>query len=103
MPHIILSGDGSQECYLLMPLSPWTYNVSVLVNVGGTVGTPAVGDVDNDGYAEVFVSAYDSSTVYAFSFAPNAEATQKHLAQHGRGFVPLRKNPKPNKPGKSAH
>jgi hypothetical protein len=90
MPHIVLSGDGSQMCYLLVPNGAFNYTVSTLVNVGGTVGTPAVGDVDNDGYVEIFVPAYDANLIYAFTFAPSedgkAQATQQYLQKNGRGF-----------------
>lgn len=82
LPHIVLSGDGSQECYLLSPTAPFRYTVSTLVNVGGTVGTPAVGDVNGDGWAEVFVSAYDAGKIYAFTFDPSAHG------KHGKPAKP---------------
>ena len=36
--------------------SDWSYNKTRVVQSTGTVGTPAVGDIDNDGIPELFVS-----------------------------------------------
>ena len=36
----------------------------------GTVGTVAVGDIDNDGYADIVVPQFASSVVEVYSFKP---------------------------------
>jgi hypothetical protein len=70
-PHLLLSGDGSKEAYILSPTgSPFSYNCSVLVNAQGTVGKPAVADINFDGWADVFVPGYDTNQVFIYTFAP---------------------------------
>lgn len=75
-PHILVSGDGSQRAHLLAPRSSeqgdWSYVETELVNAGATVGQSTVGDVNGDGFAEVFVPAYDKNTIHVFTFAPAA-------------------------------
>jgi hypothetical protein len=73
-PYILVSGDGTHQAHLLRPRSEdskdWAYEESVVVDTGGTVGKCAIGDTDGDGYAEVFVPAYDKDLIYAYTFAP---------------------------------
>jgi hypothetical protein len=73
-PYIIVSGDGSQRAHILVPKSEaagdWSYQESILVSTGSTVGTAAVGDVNNDGFVEVFVPAWDKDTIHVFTYAP---------------------------------
>jgi hypothetical protein len=75
-PCILVSGDGTQQAHILRPRSEspedWSFEESVLIDTGGTVGKCAVGDVDGDNYAEVFVPAYDQDLIHAFTFAPPA-------------------------------
>ena len=73
-PAILVSGDGSQKAHLLLPNSSshldWTYSESVITHTKCTVGQCAVGDVNGDGWAEVFVPAFDNDSIEVFSFAP---------------------------------
>jgi hypothetical protein len=72
-PSIIVAGDGSQRAHLLTPksssASDWTYEENVVVNAGSTVGQIAVGDVNNDGFTELFVPAYDKHQITVLTFA----------------------------------
>ena len=36
--------------------------------LGADIGRPSIGDVDGDGYVEVFVPAYDNDVISMFSF-----------------------------------
>jgi hypothetical protein len=73
-PYIVVAGDGSQRAHLVVPASDdpndWTYNESTLWNAGCTVGQTAVGDVNDDGYADIFVPGYDAGKIAVFTFAP---------------------------------
>jgi hypothetical protein len=73
-PYILVSGDGSQRAHLLVPKSQdpnnWQYAEQIVVNAGCTVGQSAVGDVNGDGFADIFVPAYDSNKIHVFTFAP---------------------------------
>ena len=75
-PWILVSGDGSQRAHLLRPISDeysnWTYEESILVDAGCTVGHIAIGDVDSDGWVEIFVPAYDSGSIEVFTSSPKA-------------------------------
>jgi hypothetical protein len=72
-PWLLVAGDGAAQAYILEPLSAaptdWRYACSVLVATPhhGTVGEPAITDVDGDGHADLFVPDYDHSTIYVFS------------------------------------
>jgi hypothetical protein len=71
-PYILVSGDGSHKAHILSAKSQektdWSYEESVLVNAQGTVGQSAVGDVDGDGAAEIFVPSYDRDVIHVFSY-----------------------------------
>ncbi|KAJ3087072.1 hypothetical protein HK102_011863 [Quaeritorhiza haematococci] len=75
-PYIMVSGDGAQRAYLLVPKSQdvgnWEYEFVEFHDCGANSvsGGIAVDDVDDDGYAEVFVPCYDADYVAIFSFAP---------------------------------
>ena len=73
-PYILVSGDGSQRAHLITPRneSPtdWTYDEHVVVDEKATVGQSVVGDVNNDGFMEIFVPAYDKNRISVFTFAP---------------------------------
>ena len=68
--YIALAGDAAQIAYVLVPVpgQEWGYTVTELHDCGCTVGKLAVGDVDGDGYQEVFVPCYDSGRLAGYSF-----------------------------------
>eukprot|EP01126_Amoeba_proteus_P066744 TRINITY_DN971_c0_g1_i4.p1 TRINITY_DN971_c0_g1~~TRINITY_DN971_c0_g1_i4.p1 ORF type:complete len:303 (-),score=62.48 TRINITY_DN971_c0_g1_i4:111-1019(-) len=67
---LALSGDGAQYAYQLAPDDGLNFTRSDLVNAAATVGQLAVEDVDQDGYTELFVPAYDTGVVYVYSYNP---------------------------------
>ncbi|KAJ3099880.1 hypothetical protein HDU97_002709 [Phlyctochytrium planicorne] len=71
-PWIALAGDGSTQAYFLIPNSEnpadWTYTNYVFHTCGNTVGSIAVGDVNGDGFADVFVPCHESNEVVAYTF-----------------------------------
>ena len=75
-PWIIISGDDEGTTYYLVPnsqsTSDWSYEKFTIVDEGERqiVGTPTAADVNGDGYAEIFVPAYQLGKVSAFTFAP---------------------------------
>eukprot|EP01095_Lingulamoeba_sp_RSL-Kostka_P010503 TRINITY_DN3806_c0_g1_i2.p1 TRINITY_DN3806_c0_g1~~TRINITY_DN3806_c0_g1_i2.p1 ORF type:complete len:146 (+),score=53.26 TRINITY_DN3806_c0_g1_i2:985-1422(+) len=76
-PLIAFGGDGSEESYLLTPVSQdpndWSYTRQVMITTGCTVGQIAIEDINNDGYVELFIPAYENGVVSAFSFSPPTE------------------------------
>ncbi|KAK7462027.1 hypothetical protein BaRGS_00038556 [Batillaria attramentaria] len=78
-PWIILSGDDDGQAHLLKPASndasDWSYQQTNFLDVGtGTVGGIAAGDMDGDGWTEVFVPSFDEGEVHVFSFRPAPSA-----------------------------
>ena len=74
-PVIFLSGDDDGRAYMFEAASEnandWSYTKTSIHDVGvGTVGEVAAADVNNDGYLEVFVPAYNKNEVVVYSFAP---------------------------------
>ena len=74
-PHILVSGDDDGKGYILEPSSSkandWSYQSHIFVDVGkGTVGQFVFDDVNNDGYTDIFVPAYNKGTVTLYTFAP---------------------------------
>jgi len=73
-PYILLAGDGAEKAFLLTAKSEdhsdWTYDIETVLDAKGTVGQPAVGDADGDGYNEFFVPDYDNGYVYGYTFSP---------------------------------
>jgi hypothetical protein len=72
-PTIVLAGDGDQRTYVLQAASDsdptnWAYTLTELFDCQGTVGQPAVADVDGDGCVEVFVPCYDVGVVHVYSY-----------------------------------
>ena len=74
-PYILVSGDGTQRAHLIKPLSQspsnWDYDMNTLIYVANTVGGVSVGDVDGDGYTEMFIPSFESGDVHVFTFSPS--------------------------------
>ena len=69
---ILLSGDDDPTLEILSPRggTPWNYDRHTLHNGSrGTIGTPAVGDVDGDGYVEIFAPLYTEGRVAMYTYA----------------------------------
>jgi hypothetical protein len=75
-PYVFVSGDNGNDIFVLVPDSEdpgkWSYTSQKIADVGADVGRPAIGDTDGDGFADVFVPAYDKNTLlhYTFGAAP---------------------------------
>jgi hypothetical protein len=68
-PLIVLGGDGAEKVFLLEPTSTsFAYNVSEIVAWKGTAGLCACGDVDGDGWSEIFAPNWDKGYVQVFQF-----------------------------------
>ena len=71
-PQVLVSADDGGFVDLLVASSPdasdWTYAKHRVVNSTDTVGTPAVGDVNNDGIADFFVPLFAENKVAAYTF-----------------------------------
>lgn len=70
-----MSGDDDGRAYSYEAHSQdptdWTYTKTTFFDAGsGTVGELSAGDVDNDGYIDVFAPSYSRNEVVAFTFAP---------------------------------
>jgi len=77
-PHIFLSGDNSNSIFLLTPKSEdvndWSYETEKIADLGADVGRPSIGDVDGDGFADVFVPAFDIKQILHYQFSkPSTE------------------------------
>ena len=74
-PTILLSGDGASEAFILSAKSEdpsnWEYNTTALYQNYGfdpkkilsVTGKAAVGDVDGDGYVELFIPWYEADYI----------------------------------------
>lgn len=71
-PQILVSGDDAGTISILTAVSEdsnsWDYSQAWMLNSTGTIGSPAVGDVDNDGFADIFVPMYTANRVEVYSF-----------------------------------
>merc|ERR1711865_874421 len=71
-PYVFVSGDNGNTIFALVPTSEdkddWTYDKVEMSYLGADIGRPSIGDVDGDGYVEVFVPAYDNDVISMFSF-----------------------------------
>ncbi|CAF4110148.1 unnamed protein product [Rotaria socialis] len=71
-PILILSGDDDGCVYLLEAIhdndpSNWEYSTTIIhKSEKSTIGQVTVEDVDNDGYLEMFVPAYNENIVYIY-------------------------------------
>ena len=66
--HIMVAGDGDHSVHILDSTDPTTfaYDNVVVKDEGGTVGALAFGDLDGDGWLEVYVPNYDQSYIEVF-------------------------------------
>merc|ERR1712086_302796 len=71
-PYVFVSGDNGNTIFALVPTSEdkddWTYDKVEMSYLGADIGRPSIGDVNGDGYVEVFVPAYDNDVISMFSF-----------------------------------
>ncbi|GMI01886.1 hypothetical protein TrLO_g8114 [Triparma laevis f. longispina] len=74
--HSILKGDGSESAYIFRPNhNDQTYSLMCEIDCGATVGSLAVSyskfcGEGEEGYAKLFVAAYERDKVFVFSFDP---------------------------------
>jgi hypothetical protein len=103
-PAILVSGDDSGVVDILTPTDrrggdpggargareragglappPLAYTRTRLLNSTGTVGTPAVGDVDGDGLAEILVPCYHEGLVKAYRFRGEESSVVASTVRH---------------------
>lgn len=71
-PLWFVAGDGSQGVHLMWPVSDKTgnnmykYDVAKILDIGGTVGTLAINDLDGDGILEMVVPDYDNGRLFFY-------------------------------------
>eukprot|EP00420_Gonyaulax_spinifera_P020517 CAMPEP_0197902992 /NCGR_PEP_ID=MMETSP1439-20131203/54851_1 /TAXON_ID=66791 /ORGANISM="Gonyaulax spinifera, Strain CCMP409" /LENGTH=436 /DNA_ID=CAMNT_0043524073 /DNA_START=62 /DNA_END=1372 /DNA_ORIENTATION=+ len=79
-PHIFLSGDNSNSIFMLSPTSEeagtWTYTTQQIAYLGADIGRPAIRDTDGDGFADIYVPAYDNNVLVHYSFRESSNLTQ---------------------------
>ncbi|CAE8702954.1 unnamed protein product, partial [Polarella glacialis] len=79
-PHIFLSGDNSNSIFLLVPESEdsdiWSYKTQKIADLNADIGRPSIGDVDGNGFADVFVPAFDAKVVKHYEFAKASSTMQ---------------------------
>ena len=68
MPWVCLSGDDGGFVALFRPTGEWQYDSHFLTNSTGTIGSPAIADIDGDGAVEIAVPFYSEGRVEVFSF-----------------------------------
>jgi len=74
--HIFLQGDDDGGYYLLSPTdTDFKYTKDLVYQFEGTVGYPAVGDVDDDGYNEFFLPDYEHDLVHLYTNCPKEECS----------------------------
>jgi len=70
-PIFVIAGDGSQGVHLMTPVSdatnPYAYSVTKIIEIGGTVGSLAVKDINGDGYLDAVIPDYDNSKLYFYT------------------------------------
>lgn len=69
--HILVAGDGDHTAHLLTPTNAanFVYERDTIKEEKGTVGALAWGDLNGDGWNELFVPDYDSSLIEVFAFS----------------------------------
>ncbi|CAE7036232.1 RH40 [Symbiodinium natans] len=82
-PHIFVSGDNSNSIFLLTPKSKdpanWTYMLEQVQDFGADIGRPSIGDVDGNGFADIFVPLYDAKKIVHYEFRPRGRAIEIHV------------------------
>lgn len=68
--HIVVAGDGDHTAHLLSPTDAanFTYVRDTIKEEKGTVGALTWGDLDGNGWNELYVADYDSSLIEVFVF-----------------------------------
>ena len=71
--NIAIAGDGNYFAYelTLIDENTKTYSKNIIRTIPGTCGTLAIGDVNNDGYNELFMPFYEDGIVYVYTTNPN--------------------------------
>lgn len=70
-PSILVSADDGGWFDLLSPTSEdFVYKKTRIINSTNTVGTPAIADLNGDGYAEFAVPLFAENKVEMYTFAP---------------------------------
>lgn len=73
-PRVLVSADDGGFVMLLQPMSDtltndWSYNATKFYTGKGTIGTPAVGDLDRDGYTDaVFIPDFANGKLVMYSY-----------------------------------
>jgi len=67
--HILVAGDGDHTASIMTPTGKLTYDIDPIKDMGGTVGALAWGDLNNDGWNELFIPNYDKSYVEVYTFS----------------------------------
>jgi len=58
----------------MTPTGKLTYDLDPIKDMGGTVGALAFGDLNNDGWNEVFIPNYDKGYVEIYTFSAKTPA-----------------------------
>ncbi|CDW89829.1 UNKNOWN [Stylonychia lemnae] len=75
-PHILIAGDGDYSAHLLTPTTDDTmYQMSLIKNLGGTVGSITFGDSNNNGWLEFYVPNYDKGYIEVYEFYEITESS----------------------------
>jgi hypothetical protein len=81
--HILVAGDGDHSAHLMRPDGHGNFQREVIKNLGGTVGSIAVYDFDNDGFLEFFVPNYDGNYIEVYQFYSNSTTGVEEKIQPG--------------------
>merc|ERR1712187_268361 len=90
-PLLLVSADNGNYLCVLVPDAPkdprdWTYSKQMIEYIGADVGRPAIGDVDGDGYNELYVPAYDAGQVLQYKAkAPSLSTSTSPIGRTTQG------------------
>lgn len=69
-PYFLLAGDGSEGVHLMTPTynesNAYAYSASKILELGGTVGSLAVGEADANGQVNFVAPDYDGNKLYLY-------------------------------------